>query len=272
MGASIPNDWAEFNEVAFDLTAEAIGQIDEFKPYDFLAVDEGQDLMTQSFVDVLGLLLKGSMESGDWLVCYDPQQAIYMANYEKEVLDRLVSIGVPLNLTKNCRNTRNVAAYVSGLSGTEAGSLVNIDGPKVEIEYYEDLKELLRRLKSIVNRSITELLDAGLNVSDVVILSPRTDVLESLAETSGLFVRSMQKYSVTPDPQLICWSTLHSFKGLEAPEIILVGFDSIKSDMEKLQLYVGGSRARSRLCLLLPESASEEVGRALPRIYELLNH
>ena len=271
IAASIPEDWREFNKVAFDLAVESISEIDDFSYYDYLIVDEGQDLMSESFVDVLGLLLKDGIEGGNWLFCYDPHQAIYLANYEEKVLDHVCRFGVPLNLTKNCRNTRNVAAYVSGLSGTEPGSLMNMEGPKVDIEYFEDKGELLRQLKSIVNRSVTELVDAGLNVSDLTILSPRRDILENLAENDGVFIRPMQEYSVNSDPNKICWSTLHSFKGLESPEVVLVGFDAIKSDLEKLHLYVGGSRARSRLCLMLPESASAEVSNALPGIFDLLH-
>lgn len=267
----VPKSWDEFNEVAFDLVVDAIGEIEDFTPYDYLVVDEGQDLMSESFVDVLELLLDGGIENGRWMVCYDPQQAIYDANYEELVLTRLDDLGVSLNLSRNCRNTRNIAAHVSGLTATDPGILIDVRGPDVEIEYHETRTELLKQLKSVVNRGVRELQDAGFDASDMVILSPRRDIVASLALNEGVFIRGIQKYSTNLDSSKICWSTVHGFKGLEAPEIVIVGFDSIKSDRERLQLYVGGSRARSKLTFCLPESAADEVQVALPRILKMLD-
>ena len=46
-----------------------------FTPWDYLALDEGQDLMTPEFVSILDLVIKNRITSGQWLLCLDTEQA-----------------------------------------------------------------------------------------------------------------------------------------------------------------------------------------------------
>ena len=57
----------------------------------------------------------------------------------------------------------------------------------------------------------------------------------------------------------IHFSTIHAFKGLESPYVILVDIEDIESNEPRSLLYIGMSRARSLLILLFPKSAEKQV-------------
>ena len=55
------------------------------------------------------------------------------------------------------------------------------------------------------------------------------------------------------------FSTVHSFKGLESPVVILIDFDSLDYDQQKNLMYVGMTRARSALYVIMNASAYRKV-------------
>ncbi len=67
------------------------------------------------------------------------------------------------------------------------------------------------------------------------------------------------------------WATVQSFKGLEAPSIILLGIESLESQYDCRQLYVGGSRARSMLSIFLQDNQAKCVQNALGNIMQYLS-
>jgi len=103
---------------------------------------------------VIDLLLLGGLESGTWLYAVDPAQATFSAQYQKDLYDRVVGPAATARLRVNCRNTRQVAAYVSALSGD--GALVDrgADEPDVQVLYYSDTAHYLSRLRATVNSVI----------------------------------------------------------------------------------------------------------------------
>jgi len=71
--------------------------------------------------------------------------------------------------------------------------------------------------------------------------------------------------SLPPRPGQVYCTTIHSFKGLERSAIILAGVGQQLTqeahDVNSL-LYVGCSRARHHLVVLMPENADLKVQRA----------
>ncbi len=64
IGGTVPEDWSEFNHALPDLLLSAMVRLGEerVRAYEALVVDEAQDLMHQSFFEVLDLLLKGGAQ------------------------------------------------------------------------------------------------------------------------------------------------------------------------------------------------------------------
>ena len=95
-------------------------------------------------------------------------------------------------------------------------------------------------------------------VRELVILSPyareRSAAGQALAsETADARLTSRLgsalSGSAIEDPTRIRWGTIHEFKGLEAPAVILTDVDLSKGYHRDL-LYVGASRATDRLVVL----------------------
>jgi ATP-dependent exoDNAse (exonuclease V) beta subunit len=57
--------------------------------------------------------------------------------------------------------------------------------------------------------------------------------------------------------------TIHSYKGLESPVVILTELHALRAEITNQLLYVGLSRARHHAIVIgyLPEQASSETGQ-----------
>ena len=64
----------------------------------------------------------------------------------------------------------------------------------------------------------------------------------------------------------IFFSTIHSFKGLESPVAILTDFDQIDHTAQKNLLYVGMTRARSALYILLSDKARRQMDKMISEV------
>ena len=65
------------------------------------------------------------------------------------------------------------------------------------------------------------------------------------------------------DGQTIPFASIHAFKGLEAPAVIITDIDSLNDERSRALLYVGMSRARIRLFMLMHESCRASYDRIL---------
>jgi len=104
--SQIPEDWVEFNLRSEDLVLEAVDRLTaqkRFRPYTYLVMDEGQDLMHPAFFGAMSLLLNGGIENGSWTICIDPAQAIFEHQFEKELYENVFNRGTKALLTVRAR-------------------------------------------------------------------------------------------------------------------------------------------------------------------------
>jgi hypothetical protein len=261
--------WDVFNEQAFDLVYQAMQELPEFQYYDYLVVDEAQDLLSRAFFDVLDLLLREGLKGGRWCVCVDPDQAIYGSQYDRETYESMLSLSHKISLTVNCRNTKPISAYFRGISNFGQKAVRSTKGPDVVIEYYEDYEDYERLLKRSLNSLVTEFRKAKISPSSIAVLTGDKQYVEGLSvKTREEIVLPIVSYNGETSENKMQWSTIHSFKGMESMAVVLTGLANV-SDIDNRRLfYVGASRARTHLIVLLPKLAEEQVQDALPRILE----
>src|SRR5262249_11754 len=87
----------------------------QFEPFDTLIIDEVQDLLKVSYLDVLDLLVRGGLGSGRWRLFGDlEKQAIYVSSASNPVALLQQRAGsVPIfSLRINCRNSPRIASLV----------------------------------------------------------------------------------------------------------------------------------------------------------------
>ena len=239
-------------------------------PYDYLVLDEAQDLMTAPFLGSLDLLLRDGWENGAWTLCIDPRQAIFHGQYDHEQYARLKRIASMCPLNMNCRNTREVAAYAHGLSQIDGVPTRNARGPATELVWYPDKRQCSKRLRKTVNKLISSMSDLSLQSRDIAVLAVRKASLPGELFEPGFFTWPVVEVGAVSKSDVVQVGTLQSFKGLEAMAVVLVGLENLETLSSRQLAYVGGSRAKSFLCIMLPDGIEEAVQQRLPTILNLL--
>ena len=240
-----------------------------YSSYDMLIIDEAQDLLTEEYLDILDLLLTGGLAGGKWALFGDfERQAIYVAEGGPGVLAGLQSLAgrapnhVNFGLRINCRNAEPIAdllTITSGLVPGYKGVLQDLEGSDIDPLFYGSPTSQSERLREAISA-----LGETFNAKEIVIISMRGDE-DSCAGTSvngfiGVRVAPIRK---AHDSQTIPYASIHAFKGLEAQAVIITDIESLDDERSRSLLYVGMSRARIRLYMLMHESCRQSYDRIL---------
>ena len=153
----------------------------------------------------------------------------------------------------NCRNSTRIAEAVtitSGLSPGYSRVLSDVESPDVEPAFYRSAahqKELLQAAIARLLRTFPP--------EQIVVLSTRQDSSACASQIGD----SVGGFRVAPlrgeagDLGAVRYASIHSFKGLEAAAVVLTDIEQIADDQAKALLYVGMSRARIQLHVLISE-------------------
>lgn len=234
--------------------------------FDLIVIDEAQDLVRSTVLDLLDAWVKGGLSEGRWVFFGDfNRQAIY-GNGQTQNVYQLISSKcgsfARANLKQNCRNTRRIGEETALLSGFESPPyrMGQIDGIPVDYIYYSDVDAERGALDRVLTRLATE---PGIAPEDVVVLS-RHRLERSIAGTlvdSPLYrIRSFEQ-AASPRGRIptFRFATAAAFKGMESKIIVLCDVDRIGSDEDRSLLYVSMSRARSLLTVLLHDHTKAVV-------------
>jgi Nuclease-related domain/AAA domain/UvrD-like helicase C-terminal domain len=247
------------------LSLEALAKPAAPELFDMLVVDEGQDILLDNYLDVLEQLVAGGLRQGRWRIFYDPQQNIFQG-IGGPAMERLLSLNpTRYTLTVNCRNTEQVATATAMYSGCE-GLESPVQGPKVETLWYRDEPDQRRTATNCVGR----LLSQGVRPADITVLA--TDSLNKSCLAAGwssdIGARLADATSgPVHDDGAVRFSTIQAFKGLESDAVVLL--DAVTAtDASRYLTYVGASRARIVLVILLDTRQSEEIAARYARFGE----
>lgn len=239
-------------------------QTEDDNVFDMLIVDEAQDILRDAYLDFLDLSLKGGLAAGRWRIFGDfEKQAIFTPS--GETLDTFLATragGAPQYLLRvNCRNTPRISTLVELLGGLDpryTRVLRPDDGIEPQMHFYASVSEQQEKLIGVLEMLYRD----GYSGKDIVLLSSRADG------------SAAQKLSVAPWKDRLCpvsrrgkdnigYCSVHAFKGLESPCVILTDVDRMSDDHSKALFYVGITRALDRLVILSHESAKSEVANIL---------
>lgn len=238
--------------------------------FDLLVIDEAQDILSPAYLEFLDLCLVGGLQTGRWLMFGDfEMQMIYgeQASAAHALLDRRFGHVPRYSLRYNCRNTPRIAETVS-LLGQMSPGYKRILRPDNEVEPKILIYSSENHKRRLLAKSLEELLDEGIAPEDITILTPHAgDATVSAlpgAEWSNRFVPLSQLGRAGQDGKgRIRYGTIHSFKGMEAPAVVVVGVDEIASERGASLLYIALSRALHRLVILLSEDLRIQLLAAL---------
>lgn len=246
-----------YDEIYFELGALAIDASGE--RFDHIVVDEVQDVASKQLCDVVKA----------WRA--DGAQVIFMGDFSRQAIYAGATEASPdllaaqmgglatFNLSLNCRNTRRIASQLKVFSGFDGHRLSDRqpEGDQVSVHFYKNDAAGLRVLEGIV-RGLRE---AGHKSSEVVILGPRrreNSIMRAVKNLGGWQVSDFSEACAG-----LRYETIHSFKGLESQVVIVVEAGASTAEESDALLYVGMSRARLKLFMLIDEANRTTIDERL---------
>ncbi|MEU2387038.1 NERD domain-containing protein [Streptomyces sp. NPDC012461] len=249
-------DDAFFTEELPDLALEALLERDG-PPFDVLVIDEAQDLMRESYLNVLDSSLRGGLSSGQWLAFGDfTRQALYDSDGEgmEALYERTAGEPAVFILRHNCRNVPDITFYVEATSDLDpgyAGTLRPSNDRTAEHLWWADSEGQQQLLAD----RLTQLTREGFRPEDIVVLSPLRNDQSAAAKCQDARWRNRLVPLGSPRPGAVRYGTVHAFKGLDSPAVVLTDIASFGTAREQTLFYVGASRARDELTVLMSQSA-----------------
>lgn len=254
--AAAATDERLFGELFPDYAAMAAMEL-KAPPADSLVVDEAQDVLTPAYLSALAECVRGGFDRGRWRVFLDANnQASIYGSMDASLLGQLRALGSTCVLTVNCRNTRPIALQTNVVSEPKRPSEARVDGVPVEFFSYSTERECLGRLESVLGSLRHDQVPRG----SISVLFARQPDEAALRRLRALGVRELEEDDVpglgsASGPDSTTWSTVSRFKGLENDAVVLVGITDVDGAWWRGVTYVGMSRPRVRLYVLLHTDA-----------------
>lgn len=224
-------------------------------PFHMLVVDEAQDMMTEGLLDVLDGFIDGGFESGRWwMFCDVNNQAAVFGAFEAPAMCRLERFGNVTVLSTNRRNTKQIAAETVMLTRPRVSAPAVVEGVSVKYAWYKSDSDQPVALSRLLSR----LLSDGVTASKITVLTPRRldqacPIGDSGPELLPITTENVCEVA-SGKSKYVTRCTVSSFKGLENDFIVLTDIENLEADWWRSVIYVGMSRARVGLVVLLKES------------------
>ena len=267
---------------------ETVADLGEGGLFDYLIVDEAQNLCGEVFLKLQDALLKRGLIGGRWAMFGDfVNQNLTRDRVEGDGREALTAwVRSHTNglmetnwashtLTVNCRNTQEIADEVARLVRIESPPRTGVHGPLVQIRYYESEADLYETLDGLAN-SWKDVFQAR----QMILLSGVNDVFDNSRTYGGWDLMNIRNavpgtvydseevtsVSGDPSPGTLRYSDVYDFQGLESDLAILVlpvtedqvvlagGVTLPYEDHLNRVLYTGMSRATTMLIIVAHES------------------
>ena len=234
----------------------------DLEKFDILILDEAQDLISPYFVEIFDTILKGGIKNGRWILFGDfSNQAIYLNNPEEIftlLSDKTYFTKFP-PLKINCRNTKKIASQNTLLTG--------VDIPKFTLNGFEGNTVTCKfpsfNLQTkVIEEILLDLINKSIPYNKITLLSPKR--FENSIICDSNIINNLINKGIEV-------STIQAYKGLENTIIILFDFEEIISESAQRLLYIGISRPRLELYIVLNKSQEENFNKLIVNNYSKLN-
>ncbi len=237
---------------------------DKMQQYDYLIVDEYQDMNGEKYLDFFDLILKDGFKNGKWRLFGDFKYQCINTNstITDIILDIIKKINkdpITCDLSMNCRNTisiSNDAVIMSNLIKSPYKDYYNKEGDIVNKYYYSNIDEQA----NAINDQIKKLLKNKIDPSFITLLSIRK-IDENLFKKINYDIVDIRNEENFNAIKKITYSTIQAYKGLENEIIIIIDIDHLDKDYNKELLYTACTRAKFLLTKLIHNDQKEVFNR-----------
>ena len=225
--------------------------------FDCIVIDEAQDIFTKKNIDNLFLFLKGGIKNGSWFISIDPLiQSDTYSRFDQEVYDEILktSDSYKRDLFRNLRNPEKIVKQANKIYpeiGLPIPTRSITTKPK---KYIISIDEEISMLSKIVKK----ILEEGAISEQISILtfnSTKKSLLNTVNKICGKKLVNISKFN--EDEDVLVWSEISSFKGLENHFIIVVECPETDLDSRLKSLYyVSLTRAITDYYILCNQNSS----------------
>ncbi|WP_264511642.1 nuclease-related domain-containing DEAD/DEAH box helicase [Flavobacterium sp. N1719] len=233
--------------------------------FDLLIIDEGQDLIREEYLQLFNSMVKGGLSNGNWEIYGDFERQAIFAQLDKEEMFSLIhktSHPTKFLLKINCRNTKQIGEETALISGFEKSPflLEHLEGIPVEYIFYKDKSEQ----NKLLAEQLKKLSGNKLPLSELIILSPRKFENSTLNLIDDFTIKEIKNTNeINTEQDFIGFSTVQSYKGMESNYVLITDIEDMSSEIAKSLLYVGMSRARYGLIMMLSETMRNDYKEIL---------
>lgn len=234
------------------IRCEPFADLEGMSPRDVLVVDEAQDLMNVADMVTLDSLVEGGLAHGRWRLFCDPNnQAHVDGAFEASVLAELQATSSAYALPFNCRNTAPVVTQTQLITGADVGIARVGHGPQVEYRKAATKADTSALLDSELKRLRQEEIPA----TDIVVISLAVRLEDSAAMATKAYAQRRLRPAGQDGPDVVRLVSPSEFKGLEAPHVLVIDVDDIRSARDRANLYVAMTRPRVSLWMAVSDTA-----------------
>ena len=266
------NEASVFDLNTKDLCKRYIESMPEHSKYDYLVIDEAQDLMLTEVLDVLNEFVLNGIAKGNWVVFLDHNQNIFNKSGEYDfAIEYLRELSNPVvySLNYNCRNTEQIALRTAALSLVPPAKKLKISGPNVVAKNYENQLDFVSKFK----KEVASVIAGGVSPKDIVILSRKKLKNSMLSDVDTVCNLKLieKENSLEYHNGTLRYYTIQSYKGLEANIVFLVDIDGFGDDQSRFLNYVAMSRAKLLLYVFYSAESREDYLDTLDKGRDMLD-
>lgn len=219
--------------------------------FDALVVDEGQDFRAHWWKPLE--LTLDDRQSGTLYVFYDDNQNLFHGDLA------LPHVPTKFSLAENCRNLRHIhETAMQFYKGKLKPACHARAGRKPEVRLYDTDAQLTTAFATMLHKFVR---DDGIPTKDLVVLSYRS-AANSVLWREKTFGGISLTDSAEPGKNEVPWTTIHKFKGLDSHAVILTELEANDPAVLRPIAYVGASRAKTQLGIVMKRGAAGVLGLA----------
>lgn len=236
----------------------------DFVPYDYIIIDEAQDVLDKGAVQLLNSLTAvthDGISSGRYLVFFDTEQGYNHQNRQiDEIADAVAQNGARfvLDVNKRVPTNKEIVSFAKSLlegeSAIELFDRINAENyDSVKTLYFNGAKSLIKHLNAVK----AEIREGSRNWNDYVVLADSSTKHELVSESEMFYdriatidgIKELNVSNICSDTGELPFTSILSYKGLESKHVILV--INGRQEVNQLELYIGMTRAIIDLQILI---------------------
>ena len=229
---------------------------DGFTPYDYVVIDEAQDILDKGAIPLLNSLTsvtKDGVSTGRYIVFFDTEQGYKNESRRiNEIADVIALNGARFVLDTNKRVPTNkeivsfAQSLLDGLSASELfDSIIKENYSSTQVVYFDGVRQLIKQINQIKK----DIRENSRNWNDYVILADSSTKKEPTSGDEMLFdriatiegIKELFPANICVDTSEIPFTSILSFKGLECKHVVLIINGRVP--ISTFELYIGMTRA-----------------------------